>query len=403
MTQPIEPLALQRLMAGDALHAVIDVRDTEQYRAGQIFRSTTLPRAQLDQRFRALVPLTALLTVVLGVDDATSEDAAVACERLGYTDARWLSGGYAGWLKAGLSTISGWSVPGKDFGERLLVQEPVPEIGPDELAQRREQGEHIIVLDSRTPAEFERSCIPGARNVPGGELPFEITDILRDDAAAGATVVVNCAGRTRSILGAFQLRRMGVERVVALRNGTMGWLLAGHELQHGAQPWRPRSHSSEATARADEAAARIAQGDGVEFIDVERLQALRDVADCEPLYVVDVRMPGEYVAGHIPGALTCPGGQVAFSDDQIAVRGATIVTVCDGRVRAGFAASLWRLMGFPRVCALDGGVAAWTEAGLTLQSGGEERPFLGGGTRTREQMIEYLRWEEELGEKYQRA
>jgi rhodanese-related sulfurtransferase len=145
----------------------------------------------------------------------------------------------------------------------------------------------------------------------------------------------------------------------------------------------------------------IAEEDGIELIDVSRLLHLRAEASDHPLYIVDVRMPHEYIEGHIPGALTCPGGQVAFSDDQIAIRGASLVTVCDGRARAVFAASLWKQMGFPRVYALDGGVRAWAEAGNPLERGGEERPFVGGGTRTREQMIEYLRWEEELGAKYQ--
>jgi rhodanese-related sulfurtransferase len=260
------------------------------------------------------------------------------------------------------------------------------------------------VLDSRTPAEFARSCIPGARSVPGGELPLAITDILeRERDADDVTVVVNCAGRTRSILGAFQLGRLGVPNVVALRNGTMGFMLAGHELQTGAEPGEPPEHSAHATAVAERAANEIAASDGVQVVSVEELQALRATADSDPLYVVDVRMPHEYIAGHVPGALTCPGGQIPFSDDQIAIRGATIVTVCDGRARAIFGASLWRRMGFPRVATLDGGVTAWSAAGLPLEEGGEDRPFVGGGVRTREQMIEYLRWEEALGEQYEPA
>ena len=47
-------------------------------------------------------------------------------------------------------------------------------------------------------------------------------------------VVVNCAGRTRSIMGAESLRRAGIpNKVVALRNGTMGWELAGLRCERG--------------------------------------------------------------------------------------------------------------------------------------------------------------------------
>jgi rhodanese-related sulfurtransferase len=401
MARPITPDSLRVLMDGDELHAVLDVRPRDAYVAGQIFRSTTVPRDDLAARLPALGPVRTVRTILVGADDTAGREAAALAEQLGYANVEWLAGGYAAWADGQLPTITGWSVPGKDFGERLLVQEPVPEIEPDELADLQARGAPLLILDSRTPAESTRGCIPGGRNVPGGELPLAIGDLM---AAADpqTTVVVNCAGRTRSILGAFQLQRMGVPNVRALRNGTMGWLLSGRETQRGADGWGPDTHSAASTAAAEQAAARIAAEDGVQLIAVDELRDLQARADVDPLYVVDVRMPAEYLAGHIPGALTCPGGQVAFSDDQIAVRGATIVTVCDARARAIFAASLWRRMGFPRVCALDGGITAWTAAGLSLEPGGEERPFGGGGLRTREEMLAYLEWEEELGRKYER-
>ena len=48
-------------------------------------------------------------------------------------------------------------------------------------------------------------------------------------------VVVNCAGRTRSIIGCQSLRNAGIpNRVVALKDGTMGWDLAGFECERGS-------------------------------------------------------------------------------------------------------------------------------------------------------------------------
>ena len=400
MAELITANDLQQLMASDSLHAIIDVRPTEDFRAGQIFGSTSVPAPELAERLPGLIPVSSLLTAAIAEDAASSSGAATQLEQLGLTRVRWLEDGYAGWVEMGLPTIAGWSVPGKDFGERLLIHEAVPEIETDELAERLKGNERTIVLDARTPAEFAKSCIPGARSVPGGELPLAITDILAEEPVGEVTVVVNCAGRTRSIVGAFQLQRLGVPNVTALRNGTMGLMLAGHELQLNADPGTPQHYSARAVARAERVADEIAARDGVRVLSVSELERLRANADRAPLYLVDVRLPHEYIAGHIPGALTCPGGQIAFSDDQIAIRGATIVTVCDGRARAIFAASLWRRMGFPRVAALDGGVTAWSAAGLELVEGGEDRPFVGGGSRTPEQMIAYLAWEEALGEKY---
>lgn len=338
MPSPIQPSDLVTLMARDIPHAVIDIRPREDFVSAQIFASTTLPIAALNERLARLVPVPTLPTVFVGATDADSRAAAVQAAALGFADARWLAAGFDGWRRAGLPTINGWSVPGKDFGERLLVQEPVPEIDAAELAQLQSSDEPLIVLDSRTPAEFERSCIPGGQNVPGGQLPLEITDILAQPQNADATIVVNCAGRTRSILGAFQLQRMGVPRVRALRNGTMGWLLAGQTLEEGSAGWTPHRASPAATAAAEAAADAVAAQDDVQLISPDDLHDLHSGA--APLYVVDVRMPHEYIAGHIAGALTVPGGQLAFSDDQIAVHAAEIITVCDGRARAIFAASL---------------------------------------------------------------
>ncbi|HJN93131.1 MAG TPA: rhodanese-like domain-containing protein [Dehalococcoidia bacterium] len=400
MPEPIDPPALARLMSSDAPHAVLDIRSREAYVAAQVFASTTVPLAELGDRLPALVPVRTLPTVFVGTAQDDGRTAALAAEAKGFSDTRWLVDGIHGWIEAGLPTIGGWSVPGKDFGERLLVQEPVPEIDADELAALQASGRPLVVLDSRTPAEFARSCIPGARNVPGGELPLAITDVLAEPGNADATVVVNCAGRTRSLLGAFQLQRIGVPRVRALRNGTMGWLLTDRELERGRPGWTPHEWSAESRVAAEQAADMIAEREEIPLVSIPALQQLRAAADSDPLYVVDVRMPHEYVAGHLPRSLTIPGGQLPFSDDQLAVRGATIVTVCDGRARAILAASLWRLMGLPRVCVLDGGIGAWADAGMDLERGGEERPFGGGGIRTREEMIAYLEWEEALGEKY---
>src|SRR5262249_61186558 len=80
--------------------------------------------------------------------------------------------------------------------------------------------------------EYATMNIPGSTSVPGAEL------VLRAGRAApdpDTTIIVNCAGRTRSIIGTQSLINAGIgNKVRALRNGTMGWTLARHDLEHGA-------------------------------------------------------------------------------------------------------------------------------------------------------------------------
>ena len=65
--------------------------------------------------------------------------------------------------------------------------------------------------------------------MPGAELVLRVHDIA---PSPDTLIVVNCAGRTRSIIGAQSLINAGVpNKVVALRNGTMGWHLAGLDLR----------------------------------------------------------------------------------------------------------------------------------------------------------------------------
>ena len=99
---------------------------------------------------------------------------------------------------------------------------------PNSTGMRRE-GTKVAVLDSRTVEEFNRFHVPGAVSCPGAELVHRFTDLVPDP---DTLVVVSCAGRTRSIIGAQSLINAGVpNRVVSLQGGTQAWRLAGLELE----------------------------------------------------------------------------------------------------------------------------------------------------------------------------
>jgi rhodanese-related sulfurtransferase len=263
------------------------------------------------------------------------------------------------------------NVPSKDFGEKVEVQHHVPTIEAGDLAERQRRGDPLLILDTRTPEEYRRFCIPGGRSAPGGELALRIHDLLRE--RPGATVVVNCAGRTRSIIGARVLQRMALPNVVSLRNGTSGWLLAGLELERGADRVDLPAPSAEGRAAAEAFAARVAAEDGVQLLGARELEKLMARAASETVYLIDVRTQDEYAAGHIPGFWWFPGGQaVQRSDDAVAVKAGAIVFCCDGTVRAAVTASWYRQMGFPNVYAVAGGTRAWAAAGLPVASGADE-------------------------------
>ncbi len=219
----------------------------------------------------------------------------------------------------------------------------------------------MVVLDSRPFDEYSRVSIPTATNVPGAELVLRVRDIA---PSPQTLVVVNCAGRTRSIIGAQSLINAGVpNKVVALRNGTMGYSLAGFACDSGKIRRAP-DVSPEGLDWARKAAQRVAAGCGVERIDRSKLEAWqRDAA--RTLYLFDVRDPAEYEAGHVAGALSAPGGQLVQATDQyVGTLGARIVLVDDAEVRAAMTASWLRQMGWRDVfmLAASGAEAGWPTA-----------------------------------------
>jgi rhodanese-related sulfurtransferase len=83
----------------------------------------------------------------------------------------------------------------------------------------------VLIVDARRFDEYQTMSIPGGISVPGGELALRIDGLVDSPQTP---IVVNCAGRTRSIIGAQSLINAGVSNpVYALRNGTIGWTLAG--------------------------------------------------------------------------------------------------------------------------------------------------------------------------------
>ena len=109
-----------------------------------------------------------------------------------------------------------------------------PRITASQLRDRFAAGEDLVVLDTRPLEEFNHIALPEGIAAPGAELLFRVFDAAPDPATP---IVVNCAGRTRAIIGAQALINAGVPNpVVSLENGTAAWLLAELTPARGATP-----------------------------------------------------------------------------------------------------------------------------------------------------------------------
>jgi rhodanese-related sulfurtransferase len=347
--QPLAPHAVKAMLADGEELAVIDVREELVFSRGHLLFARSLPLSRLELKFAALVPRRGTRIILCDEDDGLAGRVADILSHAGYHNLFVLDGGIAAWAKAGLEVFSGVNVPSKAFGEFVEHASSTPSISADELDRLIRDGSDLVVLDSRPFDEYRRVSIPTAVNVPGAELVLRVRDIA---PSPDTMVVVNCAGRTRSIIGAQSLINAGVpNKVVALRNGTMGWSLAGRACESGKARRAP-DVSAAAVAWAKSAADQVARRFGIVRIDRNTLDTLR--ADhARTLYLFDVRDPAEYAAGHVLGARSAPGGQLVQATDQyVGTLGARIVLIDDTEVRAVMTASWLRQMGWQDVYVL---------------------------------------------------
>jgi rhodanese-related sulfurtransferase len=339
--------------------ALLDLRQEHPFAQGHPLFAANLPIGRIDFDAWTRIPRRDTDVVVYDNGEGLAVPAARRLQELGYTRVSLLEGGLQGWRDAGGELFIDVNVPSKAFGELVESVRHTPSLSAQEVQALLAGGDDVVVLDARRFEEYRTMSIPGAISVPGAELVLRARALAPDPATR---IVVNCAGRTRSIIGTQSLVNAGLPNpVAALRNGTMGWVLAGQELDHGAA----RRAGEVDAAQREEAAARarsVAERAGV------RRASGADLARflSEPgrtTYRFDVRTPEEFEAGHVPGFRSAPGGQLVQETDHAApVRGARIVLFDDDGARANMTASWLAQMGW-EAWVLQAGSAEASERG----------------------------------------
>jgi len=349
----IAPQELRALIAAGGELAILDVREEGVHARNHLFLATSAPLSHLELRIGRLLPRLATRIVLVDDDEILAQRAARVLRRMGYRDLHVLAGGNTAWQAAGYELYSGVHVPSKAFGEHVEHQNHTPRIAAAELKAKLDAGADLVVLDSRPMSEYRVMNIPGALDCPGAELVYRVHQAA---PRPETLVVVNCAGRTRSIIGAQALINAGIpNQVVALKNGTMGWHLAGLELEHG-QTRSAAAPAGNALEKAKAAAAKVAKRFSIRFISGKELEKMKSDPG-RTLYIFDVRSPEEYAAGHLRGSISASGGQlVQATDTYAAVHGARIALLDDNGVRATMTASWLLQMGWTDVFVVEGAV-----------------------------------------------
>lgn len=353
----ITPDELLALRAAAPVSALFDVREVEEAFRGHMPTSSSIPLRLLPFRLAEALPSLDIPVMVYDAGDGDTRAGAAAAMLAAFGVERVfvLDGGIARWAAEQHTVEPGQNVPSKRFGEALTIDDDF-HIKPEALEKWLAEGRDVQIIDVRTRAEHSRECIPGSAHAPGFSAAAA--------ASKDRTVIVHCSGRTRSIIGAKTLRLLGFDNVWALENGTMGWLLAGNEVERGTV--RPALQDglggdADIAARARELAVTV----GVEPIAPSAAHERIRSGDGRPRFLLDVRELEELDGRTVEGARQAPSGQIIqATDDHVPVKGVGVVLIDDGGARAWLSAHWLALLGFEEVAVVEGGVDAWDAAGL---------------------------------------
>lgn len=370
MSGRVDAKTLKAWLSDGGEIALLDVREYGRHGEGHLFFAVSLPYSRFELGLPGLVPNRRVRLVLCDEGDDVAERAAKRAEALGYRNVHVLTGGTGAWKDAGYAIYAGVNVPSKAFGELVELERHTPRITADELQAMRESRADMVIVDGRTFAEFQKMNIPDGICCPNGELALRIRELVPDP---NTKIVVNCAGRTRSIIGAQTLIDLGVPNpIVALENGTQGWFLAGLKLENGAQR-RYGEPGKQDVAALSERACALARARGVEFVSAGQAGQWR-ADETRTLYLLDVRTQEEFAGNRAPAFTHAPGGQlVQTTDHWIGTRGARIVLLDDELVRAPMTAQWLRQLGH-EAYVLEGGVAAGNKIETPRAPAGEIPP-----------------------------
>jgi rhodanese-related sulfurtransferase len=345
---PVTPAQIRRALLLCEEIALLDVRHEAVFATGHPLFAANMAADRMALEAEIRLPRKDVPIVAYDNGEGLVAQAADRLMALGYTDVRQLGGGLQAWKGAGYELFQDVNSYAKAFGELVESRRHTPSLPAEEVAALIANDAKLAILDVRRPDEYATMNIPGSVSVPGAELVLRAGGVAPDPET---TIIVNCAGRTRSIIGAQSLINAGVaNKVVALRNGTIGWTLAKQQLEHGADRRSGIGLFEGAKANARDVAYRA----GVRHLGNEDAMALQAERQ-RTLYRFDVRASEDFAAGHIPGFRHYPGGQLVQEIDMAApVRGARILLTDDMGVRADMTASWLAQMGW-ETYVLDGG------------------------------------------------
>jgi rhodanese-related sulfurtransferase len=210
LPQPVllSPLEFKRI-AEQGEYTILDVRSYEAF--GSQFISNSYHN-DIGGNFAVfagwvLPPQQAILLIVNDISEL--ERAVTGLRRVGIDN-------ITGYLDGGLF---GWSIEG-------LPAEHIPQLSAEEVHRMINTEQGVLLLDVRTPAEYERFHIEGAYHIPVPDLRQRYRELDTD-----STIIVMCSTGRRSSMAASILNQHGFRNIFNAAGGMTGYHAAGYSQQ----------------------------------------------------------------------------------------------------------------------------------------------------------------------------
>ena len=196
--QPIE--LAEVLHMGDAGYQILDVRDPAEFAKGHLAGSINIGLGGQYATWAGTI-LDRAKPIVIIAEPGREQEAALRLGRIGFDHVK-------GYLRNGMAALS----------ERADLVWPTERASVLTLAEELNGAEPPVVLDVRTPREWEGRHIANSVNLPLNHLQERIAEVPRD-----RRVAVHCAGGYRSSIAASILHQHGITNVVEMAGGLAAW------------------------------------------------------------------------------------------------------------------------------------------------------------------------------------
>jgi len=356
---------------------LVDLREPEEYAEGYILDAVNIPLRTVAQSLDQ-IPTDQPVVAYCGSGWRAALGTA-AMQTMGLTNVKSFPGSWAAWTAAQEEAAS----EGEEAAEEEVPAEveeamdsdfdavatvgaylsEIPEgwmsVGNAEAMVEMLENASPYLIDVRTAAEYEAGHIPGAVNIPLRTLADNLDQVPTDE-----NVVVYCASGHRAGMATSTLRALGYDNVKAFPGGWNAWSAAEGEVETEANEpgtFEMGDVAPEMIAASAEFLNNIPEG----FYAVGDVEAFKGAMDAGA-FVIDVRQPDEYEAGHIPGAINIPLRELGDNVDQIPTD-VPVFVYCQSGWRAALATGALHNMGYENVRSFPPSFAGWEAAGEEIE------------------------------------